>query len=428
MAKRKGKDVSGVSEKRDGFFYVGQINGVWWFFDPNGQPFISKGINHISFQGDYCPALGYAPYHRNVLAKYGDEEIWAKATVHRLRSWGFNTVGAWSSPSLFRHLPYTIILNWVNMEDPAADDWIKGSFPDVFAPEFHMKLIEIAERECAPRRYDPLLLGYFTDNELHWGPDWRSPRHLLEEYLVTLPPEAQGKRKAVEFLRKRYGEINQFNMAWGLALSSWKELEGVTELPLASQSEKGQRLQDCLDFLRLVADEYFRTWHEAIRAYDHRHLILGCRFAGLHPPRPVVEAMAPFVDVVSVQWYGFTSDLPVETLNDLHEITGRPFLLSEFSFIAIDSGLPNKKKAIKPVPTQRDRAEQFEQLVTRFMRLPYSVGYHWFEWSDDPVHGDYFGEDCNYGVVKENDEPWDVLVQRMSEVNRRIEVVHAKGK
>jgi len=217
-----------MREKGMGFFRTTQRDGIWWLVDPDGHPFLSKGVNHVSFHGDHCPALGYSPYHRNVQAKYGSEEKWAEATAKRLRAWNFNTIGAWSSASLFRLMPYTLILN---LGARAGADWLKGTFPDVFAPKFRQTLDDIAAKECAPRKDDPLLVGYFTDNELRWGPDWRSPRHLLDDYLLSLPPDAPGKKALVDFFRKRYLRIEGFNKAWGLNLPDWDALTKLTELP-----------------------------------------------------------------------------------------------------------------------------------------------------------------------------------------------------
>lgn len=411
-----------VKEKRKatGFFRTEQVNGVWWLVDPDGHLFISKGVNHVSFHGDHCPALGYSPYNRNVQAKYGSEEKWAEATAQRLRNWGFNTIGAWSSASLFKHMPYTVILN---LGARAGADWLRGTFPDVFSPKFRQTLDEIAAKECAPRRKDSLLLGYFTDNELRWGPDWRSTRHLLDDYLLSLPENATGKKALLEFFRKRYPTIEDFNKAWGLNLPNWDALAKLKELPPApTDAFEKQRLSDRLDFLRIVAREYFRACYEAIRKHDPHHLILGVRFAG-YALRPVVEAMGEFTDVVSFNWYGF--EPPIKTLEELHRITGKPVMITEFSFKAMDSGLPNTKGAGQPVPTQKDRADNFERFVTELMKLPYCVGYHWFQWSDQPAQGRFDGENSNYGLVKENDESWELLTQRMTEVNGKVEQIHA---
>ncbi|MCS7254779.1 MAG: beta-galactosidase [Armatimonadota bacterium] len=408
-----------MKAKATGFFRVECIDGVWWLVDPDGHLFVSKGVNHVSYRGDYCPALGYSPYHRNVQSKYGSEEKWAETTVQRLRSWGFNTIGAWSSGSLFRFLPYTIILG---MGARAGANWLKGTFPDVFSPQFRAVLGEVAAKECAQRKNDPLLVGYFTDNELRWGPDWRSPRHLLDDYLLMLPPDAPGKMALLSFLKKRYQSIDSLNKAWGLNLPDWDSLLQLTNLPPAQTGEiEKQRLADRIGFLQLIAREYFSACHDAIRKHDPNHLILGVRFAG-YAPRPVIEAMGEFVDIVSFNTYAF--EPPVKMLNDLHQITGRPVMITEFSFKAMDSGLPNTRGAGRPVPTQKDRADNFERFVTALMKLPYCVGYHWFKWSDQPAQGRFDGENSNYGIVKENDEPWEILAQRMTEVNERIEMIH----
>ncbi len=409
-----------MKAKATGFFRTEKIDGVWWFVDPDGHLFISKGVNHVSFQGDHCPALGYSPYNRNVKAKYGSQEKWAEATAKRLKGWGFNTIGAWSSASLFRLMPYTLILN---MGARSGADWLRGTFPDVFDPKFHQILDNIAAKECAPRKSDRLLVGYFTDNELRWGPDWRSTRHLLDDYLLLLPQEAPGKKALIEFFRKRYPNIEAFSSAWGLNLSSWEEVMKLTELsPAPSDEVEKRRLADRLDFLRVIAREYFRACHDAIRKHDPNHLILGVRFAG-YAPRPVVELMGKFVDVVSFNWYGF--EPPTKILSELHQITGNPVMITEFSFKAMDSGLPNTRGAGKPVSTQKDRADNFERFVKALMKLPYCVGYHWFQWSDQPAQGRFDGENSNYGLVKENDEPWELLTESMTEVNSKVEMIHA---
>jgi len=79
------------------------------------------------------------------------------------------------------------------------------------------------------------------------------------------------------------------------------------------------------------------------------------------------------------------------------------------------------------VPTQRDRADRFEEYVTALMRLPFMVGFHWFEFCDEPAEGRFDGENSNYGLVNIKDEPWEVLVERMARVNPTLEALHASA-
>jgi hypothetical protein len=112
---------------------------------------------------------------------------------------------------------------------------------------------------------------------------------------------------------------------------------------------------------------------------------LGCA------PQEAVEAMAEFIDVVSFNNYGFTP--PAEQLRKLHAATGKPVMLTEFSFKAKDSGLPNTKGAGQPVATQQDRAEHFDRYVSGLANMPFLVGYHWFQYFDQPAEGRFDGEE-----------------------------------
>ena len=103
-------------------------------------------------------------------------------------------------------------------------------------------------------------------------------------------------------------------------------------------------------------------------------------------------------------------------------------MVTEFSFKAMDSGLPNTKGAAKPVATQEDRAKGFAAYVEALAALPGCVGFHWFEYRDEPKEGRRLdGENSNYGVVKIDFTPWEVLTTRMKQVNAGIESLHAKA-
>lgn len=398
-----------------GFFRAVERDGLWWLVTPAGHAFLSKGVNNVNFRGDHAPALGYAPYQRAVQAKYGSEEAWAQAVVARLRDWGFNTLGSWSSPSTFGHqMPYTINLN---LATRAGADWLKGAVGDFFSEDFEAKMTAVCRQLCGPRADDPRLLGYFTDNELRWGADWRGKQSLLEEYL-RFAEEAAGRKAALEFLRGRYKDVAALNQAWGTSVTAWEELNG-------RQEAGGQTVRnDQAAWQEIVAQRYFATCKDAIRKADPHHLILGCRFAG-QAPEPVLRGLRDSVDVVSFNSYGQTA--PVETLRNIHRLTGRPLMLTEFSFKAADSGLPNTKGAGRPVAAQTDRADGFARYVQGLIDLPFAVGFHWFEHADQPREGRFDGENSNYGVVTIEDRPWDILVRRMTEINAGLEARHAQA-
>ena len=404
----------GVRGRATGFFHTEQIEGVWWLITPDGGGFFSKGVNHVQYNGDFSPKLGHSPYNRVVSAKYGSASKWAEASVARMRGWGLNTVGAWSSPETYaQRMPYAFL---AGLGEGAGAEWQFGKLADVFSPRFAEAVRQKAKRVCAPRAQDPFMLGYFTDNELRWGPDWRSKKSLFEEFLGESEDKA-GKQAVVRLLRAGHATVEAFNQAWGTTLTSLEELPKLTALPMTNAAAKTARSE----FLRDYARTYFKTCREAIKAADPNHLVLGCRFAG-YAPAEVVEAMAEFVDVVSYNNYSFSP--PVEALTQLHAATGKAVMLTEFSFKATDSGLPNTKGAGRVLATQQDRADYFDRYVIGLAQLPFVVGYHWFEYADEPAEGRFDGENSNYGLVNISDEPWTVLVTRFQAVNERLEETH----
>jgi hypothetical protein len=358
-----------LTGKKTGFFHTEQLDGRWWLISPEGNAFLSKGVDNVS----YRPEAASSP------AAPADPSAWAAATARQLRSWNFNTVGAWSARELFdRQIVYAPVLDMA--ASVQRDLWLKGGVVDYFSPQFREAADRVAARMCAPRAADPWLLGYFTDNELRWGKDWRSQDSLLESYL-KMAPDSPGFRKASAL----------------------------------SEEEKPR-------FEGIVAEEYARVTTEAIRRHDPNHMVLGCRFAG-YPGDPVIQAAGRHFDVISFHSYNATA--PVDRLRQITQVSGKPAMITEFSFKAMDSGLPNTKGAGKPVATQADRAEAFTAYVQALADLPGVVGYHWFEYRDEPKEGRFDGENSNYGLVRVDFTPWDVLTARMTQVNAAIEQRHA---
>jgi agarase len=396
----------------DGYFRVEQREGVWWLISPEGEPTLSIGINHISYEPDRVKGTGPSLYGEAVKKTYPDRNTWGLMALARMRLWGFNTIGAWSDWELWEHkVPYTIILN---IASRAGADWQHGIPVDVYNPKFEQAARDIAEELCRPRAGDRYLLGYFTDNELRWGPDWRGKDTMLGMYL-KLPPDAPGRKEALEFLRRRYfNEIHKLNISWNLELTDFEEITGSADtLDFQEDSEL---------FLERVARRYFEVSMRAIKAADANHLVLGARFAGGVPEQVMRAARA--VDVVSINIYDRD---PREKVRRAHEVSGRPILLGEFSFRSEDTGLPNSKGAGPRVPTMAARAEAFRDYVTRLATLPEVVGYHWFQWSDQPKEGRFDGEDSNYGLVNISDEPYASFVEAVKQVNSEVIELHRRA-
>jgi agarase len=397
---------------QEGFFRAENRTGVWWIIDPQGVPTLSLGVDNISYESDRVKGTGSCPYGEALDKIYPDHNAWGLEALARIRQWGFNTIGAWSDPELRTHgVPYTVILD---MAARAGADWQQRRPADYFDARFEKAATEIAGKICQPRRFDHMLLGYFSDNELRWGPDWGGKETLLEMYL-KLPAGAAGRLKAGEFLRERYGnDIGKLNHAWGVSAASFEELPATA----ATEAYKS----DAAQFLEIVATRYFAVCERAIHAADPNHLYLGARFAGM-PPEAALRG-ARHADVVSINVYDFDPRLVIQAV---FKATGRPVIVGEFAFRAENSGLPNTRGAGPKVPDQAARAKAYADYVTRLESLPEAVGYHWFEWVDEPKEGRFDGEDSNYGLVDIQDRPYQEFVETVKKVNAAALKIHQRA-
>ncbi len=415
-----------------GFFRLENHKGIWWLVTPDGYAFYSIGVNHISSKGYFCPKLGYSPYERAILEKYGSKEKWAQATKSRLIEWGFNTIGAWSEVELFPQFPYVLQLNFSRL---AGGDWVKGTFPDVFDPRWEKAVFGLAQKICSARKNDPWLIGYFTDNELHWGPDWRNLKTLIGQFM-TLPASSAGKKALVGFFRKRYNnDFSQFEKVWRSGAKNFDELFHKTKLGASWFFDRTRIKDDVYAFDELVAEKYFSTVAQAIRKYDPNHLILGCRFHGLGVSEGVIRQAGRWMDAISINYYYLT---PLQELlprlvgavdfsgwmKKYYQLAQKPILITEFSYRAITSGLPNIKGAPVTVLTQHDRARRFASYAKKCQSAPYIIGYHWFNYMDEPFWGRFDGENSNYGLVNGKDEPWRALTEKMKKINPCAYDVH----
>jgi len=404
-----------TSRAGTGFFRLVVADGAYWLVDPEGQRFLSLGVNHIDDHSFRAPDDSY--YDPVPSAFEGDAAAWRRSVAERLRSWGFNTVGAWSDEGLREQgLAYTTMLHLAPCErdEPCLDR--------VFDPAFADRVRKRA-RAVATLKDDPDLLGHFLDNELPWYGEkaWPEPgqESLLQRY-ARLPSGDPNKCALVGFLEDRYEGIDAFNDAWGTNLGSFADLEA---LPTPGN---GVRQADADAWAAHVADRYCALAARAVRDADPNHLLLGVRFAAVPPPG-VAESCGRHNDVVSINHYSESGYVGRPLLERVHRESGRPLLVSEYSYRAREnrSGSPNRLGPDVTVETQVQRAEYAARFAGGALALPYVVGLHWFEWADQPPGGRFDGQDSNFGLVDIHDRPYEALVGALAEVHARAERLHA---
>jgi hypothetical protein len=443
--------VADVKCEATGFFRVERRDGKWWSFDPLGRGFVPLGVDHVRYTGHWCESLGYAPYHRRMRQLYPHRADWTRETVARLSSWGFNRLGghAWE-PLVHQGLCYS---KFVGIGTPMAalgDEFDitrnEGrpctAFPNVFHPRFEEYCRYQAARICRPRVADPWLFGYFLDNELAWWGRGGLETGLFDA-VMKKNADHSAKIALRDFLANRYGwKVESLNSAWGTDLPSLDDILARAEL-FGTHTEKVRT--DKAAFLALVAERYFSHTTKAIRAVDPNHMILGCRFAGGRAAADVWAAAAKYCDVLSLNYYGNVDLDRGIAIDDDHSCQGlplgvpftefakhargKPLLVTEWSFIALDSGLPCTNGAGQRFRTQAERARAAGIFAETLLRMPDVIGFDYFMWCDEPAQGisAAFPENSNYGLVNGDNEVYEDLVESMSGVLKRAGDLHREG-
>ncbi len=345
------------------------------------------------------------------LSRFGsDTQAWARATAARLESWGFNTAAAWCNDELCRQPIYHARVVWLCGPSRNQDRLI-----DVFTPEYEQAVEQIARQEVSPHKNDPWLIGWYLNNELPWYGEhgWpEDPNNSLFDRYLALPVNAPGRLELFRFLHEHYANIAALRDDWSTTANTWEELE--KQPALSTKNRTAKRLKYV--WAGRVADRYFSMCVASVRRHDPNHLILGCRFA-VKPPRPVMEALAKYTDVVSVNIYSKSGKADLGYLRDIYALTKKPVLITEFSWRATqnNSGDANTEGAEVTVDTQADRAKHYRAFVSKVAREPYIMGTHWFQYLDQPPGGRWIdGEDSNFGIVDIHDRPYKELVDAMT--------------
>lgn len=384
-------------QEATGFFRTQKIDGRWWFIDPDGYPYIFKGIAVFSMGGSDRQAKALSD-------TFGTPENWAEDQQDMLRSYGFNGLGAWSAVDLVRNsphpMPYTVIVSPMGMYKSVHQKKFGGKYHQagwqgyrfdlamVFDPEFD-KYVEKAISPIAKYKDDKYLVGYFTDNELPWVND------ALDRHLTLLAKDEPAYLAVREWFDARKGK--------------YADPEDITD-------------EDRKAFQTFYFETYMKKVSAALRKYDPNHLYLGCRF-NQHKEemasREIFEVAGKYADVISINHYRLWEPRQ-DWMLDWGEWSGKPFIITEFYVKGEDSGLPNNTGAGWNVRTQEERGLFYQNFVIELLRSRNCIGWHWFTYMDnDPqnLKTDPSNRDSNKGIVKWNFEKYEPVLDEMKQLN-----------
>ena len=378
---------TGTKAKATGFFRVEQIDGAWWFVDPDGHLFLSMAVPNMGAGGAETRLEGRQQYYAaappaslpgfrawNLFRRYGDD--WraqaAAMEARRVAAWGLTT-GPASAAGASKRQPYYTYFRTL----PRGSNLVNFlGMPDVYSGEFQRLLDQNAAAQCAPHKDDPYLIGYFIGNE----PPWPHRESELVGMFLSGPPSAT-KDEMESYLR-------------------------VSDTPERRR-----------EFVEQMFEHYLALVRAALKKHDPNHLNLGIRFGGTPPE--YLARMASVFDVYSMNTYEYE---PVAQIERASRLSGRPVLIGEFHFGVPADGLG---AGLVQVKDQKERGAAYRYYVEQAAAHPAFVGAHWFIGVDEPVTGRFDGENYNIGFLDVTDRPYLDLVEAAKQTLKRLHSVHS---
>ncbi len=416
--------LNGPKQKATGNFYTKQIDGKWWFVDPQGYLFWSHGVTGVGHKGANTLIKGRAHYFKdlpsqwgeyrdfysqqrfdftqaNLFRKYGEnwKEISLKRNHQRLKSWGMNTYGNWSQPENAgeNKTPFTVAVHYKTkmLDEKFPDPWDKN-----FANNIKDALLDKKRDEQAD---SPWNIGFFVDNELHFYQDWS-----YAKIITSAKKNQPAKLFFVDHLKNKYGDITKLNSSWKTTFISFNAL-------LANRKELSHQTigKDGKWFYQQMVDQYYRICRDSVKSIFPNHLYLGSRVHG-DTNVTVLRAAEKYADVISYNLYhrnlkGFTSRAKGLT---------KPLMATEFHFGAMDRGVFHT--GLQAVSSQQERAQHYYEYVKSALNNPLFVGTHWFQYRAQAITGRGDGENYQIGLVDITDTPYPETIDAVRKIGYQL--------
>lgn len=384
---------SGRRFRATGYFRT-EKDDRWWLVTPDGNAFLSFGINHLH------PHFWNQDYNREAWkARLGLDALRGPPFQATLREWflrtcreyGFNTVGVHTSLDVVNtpgpSLPYVQPIQFVEIphwKTEIPDE----NFLDVYSEEFALRCDRMAEKIAAPVRKDPYLLGYamtdcplLTEEDCRERPDViggarRKARIGWPRRLRNLGGDAPGKQAYVGTVRSLYRDrIDDFNATYGTEFGSFEALAAAQNWRPRTDLSNAHETRDNIDFLQRTVAKYYKTAHDAIVRHDPNHLFLGDKLnANTDSLDTVLSATGRFTDIVFYQMYG-RYEVQEPGLNRWSAVVDKPLINGDSAFTMITETMP------RPFGPVADDLEQrilwIEEFFYEAFARPDFVGWHY---------------------------------------------------
>jgi hypothetical protein len=398
---------TGLGESK--YFRLAERAGVWWLISPSGTGFYSVGSD--------------GPWQRSGVAGSTDQEH--VAWLRRLRA---NSLAGWTDIARWSRINNELVdrgdvpfATFVTMETsirggdfdylldaegrPQSDN---HAFPDPFDPRFSDVYRTRVRRVAQFVRDTSWHAAWFADNEIS------------HRDLHRYPYSKHCSLAFREFLQMRHTNIDALNEVWGTDFSSFQD---VTDRRPVPQSRDGAMYDDFLDFSREIVKKYVDVTLSVIRSEDPGRLVFSPRF--MFDDFDYVDLYSRF-DAIAINCYPGNNEpgldeWTIDRLRTVHESTGRPIIIGEWSVPSLASGLYDDPGNLdwswpQAVNTQTDRARQAACVTIDFYNLPFVVGAHWFIWYDF----DSERRQANRGLFTAEGEPYLEVIDALASAHEKI--------
>jgi len=435
-------NTRGKKIKPAGFFRVEKADDRWCLIDPDGNPTWAIAIAGALPARNPDNPITQTKWFKK---KYGESADAYAEKIYQLftEGCGFNSLAGWTSEKIAAisgrkyesrqsYIPVTQVLGLSSVEgDP--DIYVKdregGSLNkpghpmvDAFNPEWRRMAREKAERIIPANKDKPWFLGWYIDNEI----DFRNLyRYVWAEY---------SSKEFIKNLTAKYKTIDSLNHAWASLYGEYNyaSFEDILNVKPEPKHWSDPLWEDFVAFERKMLEEYINFTYDLVKEIDPDHLVISNRIH-LSPMPDIYRSVDLWskYDIICMNIYpennkiGFDAG-ELEIMNILHQGTGRPVIIGEWSVPAIDSKLyePDIDSLGRPldwswpqvVRTQKERGEVYETCIKQLASLNFIIGAGWFITMDV----DTKIRRANRGLMNSRFEIYRDLTHKMKKANNEI--------
>lgn len=354
---------TGKKFKASGFFRL-EKDDRWWFVTPEGNAFISFGVNHYH-QGWWAADYNRDYWFKKFGAKKEGDENWDKGfqkmALSDMKTFGLNTFGVHTDSPSLTEAPLGPVMPYVRRYEPVIlSHYRNPKHIDIFEPEYEKLCVDCAKEMAGPYVNDPMILGYCMsdlpsmtdiDAEMYNSTTW--PRELRNK-----GGNAAGKKAWMQTIQKRYDSISEFNLVYETSFSSWEALKLAENWRPSAAAKNEREDADNIAFLKTCVDRYYSVAEAELRKVDKNHLFFGDKlFAETDSLEILIDITSKYTDLVCYQSYARWKDQEA-LLDRLVERIDLPFLNGDSNYATPTDMLPNPYGR-----HAKDRAERAEWML-----------------------------------------------------------------